>query len=180
MCVFARAKIFRDTFTTSDYFFFFSFARERLWSCDYIRHVFLFALTIMLNTVSRQSKCAKRIGHHYCTLPYTPWYKDTRNTYTSRSPYVCVDTLSAMLTQSGKWERCWWIEEGRRRWRRRGTRRGGSAGGGERERLDGTNAQPGYHINLAAYKFARDRVKPLQAAGRGWCKSDGEEGEKRG
>lgn len=41
-------------------------------------------------------------------------------------------------------------------------------GGGSR--VDGTNAQPGYHINLAAYKFALDRVKPLQAAGRGRCK----------
>lgn len=39
-------------------------------------------------------------------------------------------------------------------------------------RVDGTNAQPGYHINLAAYKFARDRVKPLQAAGRGRYKRE--------
>lgn len=41
-------------------------------------------------------------------------------------------------------------------------------------RVDGTNAQPGYHINLAAYKFAQDRVKPLQAAGR--CKGAGGDG----
>lgn len=46
---------------------------------------------------------------------------------------------------------------------------------GEGSRVDGTNAQPGYHINLAAYKFARDRVKPLQAAGRG-CEEDGGKG----
>lgn len=46
-----------------------------------------------------------------------------------------------------------------------GTERGGL-------RVDGTNAQPGYHINLAAYKFARDRVKPLQAAGRGRYKRE--------
>lgn len=43
-------------------------------------------------------------------------------------------------------------------------------------RVDGTNAQPGYHINLAAYKFARDRVKPLQAAGRGRCKREASKG----
>lgn len=39
--------------------------------------------------------------------------------------------------------------------------------------MDETNAQPGYHINLAAYKFAQDRVKPLQAAGRGRCRRMG-------
>lgn len=44
--------------------------------------------------------------------------------------------------------------------------------------MDGTNAQPGYHINLAAYKFAQDRVKPLQAAGRRRCKRGGDEGRR--
>lgn len=52
----------------------------------------------------------------------------------------------------------------------------GREGGGGR--VDGTNAQPGYHINLAAYKFAQDRVKPLQAAGRGRCKREERRGEK--
>lgn len=42
----------------------------------------------------------------------------------------------------------------------------GGIGQEKGRRVDGTNAQPGYHINLAAYKFAQDRVKPLQAAGR--------------
>lgn len=79
---------------------------------------------------------------------------------------LCVDTLLAMLTQGG--ERADKGDDGG------GLKRGGGRqaakrwrDGGRGSRVDGTNAQPGYHINLAAYKFARDRVKPLQAAGRG-------------
>lgn len=59
-----------------------------------------------------------------------------------------------------------------------GTRGGGADRSRRGGRVDGTNAQPGYHINLAAYKFAQDRVKPLQAAGRGRCKREERRGEK--